>query len=70
VIRHIEHLGAETELYVESCSTQICVRHFGREMSAVGTAVRLAYDPDRLHLFDKATGRRISERDSFLSQSG
>jgi ABC-type sugar transport system ATPase subunit len=69
VIRHIEHLGAETEFYVESCGTQICVRHFGREVSAVGTAVRLAYNVDRLHLFDKATGRRISERDGFLPQS-
>jgi ABC-type sugar transport system ATPase subunit len=63
VVRHVEHLGAETELYVDSCGARLCTRHFGREAPPVGTAVRLAYEPTRLHLFDKATELRVAERD-------
>jgi len=63
VVRHVEHLGAETELYVDSCGARLCARHFSREAPPVGTAIRLAYEPTRLHLFDKATDLRVGERD-------
>lgn len=62
VVRHVEHLGAETELYADSCGTRLCVRHFAREVPPIGTPIRLAYDPVRLHLFDATTDRRITER--------
>ena len=62
VVRHVERLGAETEIYAEGCGTRLCVRHFGREVPAIGTPVRLAYDPGRLHLFDRTTERRVTER--------
>jgi len=62
VVRRVEQLGAEIELYVESCGTRLCLRHFGREAPANGTRVRLGYDTARLHLFDGATNRRIVER--------
>jgi len=62
VVLHVEHLGAESEIYADGCGTRLCVRHFGRQAPAVGTHVHLAYDPRRLHLFDKATERRVAEQ--------
>ena len=61
VVCHVEHLGAETELYAESCGTRLCLRHFAREAPALGARIRIGYDPARLHLFDKLNERRISE---------
>lgn len=60
LVRHVEQLGAETELHAESCGTRLCVRHFGREAPAIGAQVRIGYDPARLHLFNERTGRRIA----------
>ncbi|MDR3467875.1 MAG: ABC transporter ATP-binding protein [Xanthobacteraceae bacterium] len=62
VVRHVENLGAEAEIYVETCGTRLCVRHFGRGAPAVGAQVRVGYDPERIHLFDGATAQRIWER--------
>jgi ABC-type sugar transport system ATPase subunit len=59
VVRHVEHLGAETQLYVDACGMPVCVRQFGREAPSVGAAIRLSYDPSRVHLFE--TERRIRE---------
>lgn len=42
----------------------MCLRHFGRDAPAVGTHIRMACDPARLHLFDKITDRRIAEQAS------
>jgi ABC-type sugar transport system ATPase subunit len=36
VVRHVEHLGAETELYADRCGTRLCLRHFGREVPSIG----------------------------------
>lgn len=62
IVRHVEHLGAETELHVESCGTRLCLRHFGRDAPASGTPVRIRYDQAYLHLFDAATDRRIPQQ--------
>lgn len=62
VVYHVEHLGAETELYAESCGTRLCLTHSSREAPPIGTRIHVAYDPSRLHLFDKTTERRIVER--------
>ncbi|HXW30780.1 MAG TPA: ABC transporter ATP-binding protein [Xanthobacteraceae bacterium] len=60
-LRHVEHLGAETELYVDTCGTRLCARHFRRETLPTAVRVRVALDPDRMHLFDAATGQRIAD---------
>jgi ABC-type sugar transport system ATPase subunit len=64
IVCHVEHLGAETELYAESCGTRLCLRYFGRQVPPIGARIRVGYDPARLHLFDGATERRIAEQTS------
>jgi ABC-type sugar transport system ATPase subunit len=61
IVRHVENLGAEVEIYVDACGTRLCVRHFGRNAPPIGAAVRVGYDIDRIHLFDKSTSERIRE---------
>ena len=61
LVRHVERLGAESELYADGCRTHLCIRHFGRDVPAIGAPIRVAYDPTRIHLFDKTTGLRVAE---------
>ena len=58
-VSHVEHLGGETNIYVETeAHGLVTARRFGEVRAAVGEAVRLAPDPARLRHFD-AEGRRL-----------
>jgi len=52
---HIEHLGADTNLYVETeAAGLLCVRLFGAYEATVGAELYLTPAPDKLHLFNEA----------------
>jgi ABC-type sugar transport system ATPase subunit len=61
VVRRHESLGAEVEIHVDAFGTRLLVRHFSRHLPAVGSHVRIGFNSDRVHLFDRATGHRIVE---------
>lgn len=55
----IEHLGAETVLYLSLASTPIAARVHPESGAAVGEMVELVLDMDKAHVFDKQTEKRI-----------
>ena len=56
----VERLGSETVLDVQcSDGTQLAVRTPPRSGHAPGDSMRLLADPERLHRFDAASGRRV-----------
>ena len=61
----VEELGSESFLYCTDAAadavtgTQVVARAEGLSASAPGDLVSLVPAPDRLHLFDTATGARI-----------
>jgi len=58
-LMHIEHLGADTNLYVETqAAGLLCVRLFGAYEARVGADLYLTPQPSKVHLFDKA-GHRL-----------
>ncbi len=58
VVSHLEHLGADTNIYVHVGDKLVTVRAFGQVDLAVGSEVRLSFAPDAVFLFDK-DGKRI-----------
>ena len=61
-VQAVETLGADTFVHAklgETGSDDIVFRVPGHDRPAEGTVVALAVDPDRLHLFDSTTQRRI-----------
>ncbi len=55
----VEHLGAETMLYLSLGSIPIAARVHPESRAAVGEMVELVLDMDKAHLFDKQTEKRI-----------
>jgi multiple sugar transport system ATP-binding protein len=58
----VEPIGPETWVTVERAGTRLVARCPPQLELAPGAAVTLTFDPARLHRFDGATGRRITER--------
>jgi ABC-type sugar transport system ATPase subunit len=59
-VQVIEHLGAETYVFVDiGAGRDICWRAAGRPQVKVGDRLRLGFNPDKLHLFSRASGARI-----------
>jgi ABC-type sugar transport system ATPase subunit len=54
----VEPLGAETLVSLNVCGTDFAARLPPRTVRRAGELVRLTVDLDRLHLFDRNTGRR------------
>jgi ABC-type sugar transport system ATPase subunit len=55
----VEPLGADTLVSLLVAETEISCRLPPRSVRRAGEALTLAIDPARLHLFDRATGRRL-----------
>ena len=59
-IQVIEHLGAETYVFVDvGSSKDICWRTAGRPVLAIGDRISLSFDAKNLHVFSAATGERL-----------
>ena len=59
-VQVIEHLGAETYVFVDAgTGRDLCWRTPGRPGVSVGDRITLGFDPAHLHLFDSATGARL-----------
>ena len=56
-----EYHGADTILTVRVGEETLLVRAPGQLALGAGAAVRLAWEPDSMHLFDSATGARVPE---------
>ncbi len=57
-ISHLEHLGADTNVYVHVDDKLVTVRLFGQHDYEVGAAVRLCFSPGSVFRFDEQ-GKRI-----------
>jgi multiple sugar transport system ATP-binding protein len=58
VISHLEHLGADTNVYVRVGETLVTVRYMGQQDYDIGAEVCLEFGADSLFRFD-ANGRRL-----------
>jgi multiple sugar transport system ATP-binding protein len=58
-VRVIEHLGAETYVFVDAAKRSLCWRIPGRPEVAVGEKLRLGFEPKHVHLFSSSTGMRV-----------
>jgi multiple sugar transport system ATP-binding protein len=59
-VQVIEHLGAETYVFVDvGAERDICWRAPGQLDVAVGQTITLGFDEQHLHLFDAASGARL-----------
>ncbi len=58
VVSHLEHLGADTNIYVHVGDDLVTVRAFGQVDLAVGAKVRLSFAPESVFLFDE-NGKRV-----------
>jgi multiple sugar transport system ATP-binding protein len=56
----VEPTGSETELVVKIGEAQMIVETHGRPALSPGDKVRFLVDPANVHLFDRATGARLS----------
>jgi len=56
-ISHLEHLGADTNVYVEIEEELITIRLFGQRDYEVGSTAYLAFSNDDVFLFDEAGSR-------------
>jgi multiple sugar transport system ATP-binding protein len=56
----VEPMGAETWVTVERGDVRLVARCDAAFDATAGAEVRLAFDPSRLHWFDRATGRRLA----------
>jgi multiple sugar transport system ATP-binding protein len=57
----VEPTGAETELVIQVGQAHIDFRIHGRPMVNPGDKVTLTIDPTKVHVFDKATGKRLKK---------
>ncbi|WP_242339719.1 MULTISPECIES: ABC transporter ATP-binding protein [Anaeromyxobacter] len=55
----VEPMGSETWVTVERAGARLVARCDAGFEAAPGAPVRLAFDPRRVHRFDRATGRRV-----------
>jgi ABC-type sugar transport system ATPase subunit len=55
----VEPLGADTLVTMQFADTEIACRLPPRSVRRAGEALTLTLDPARLHLFDRASGRRL-----------
>jgi len=56
----VEPTGAETELLIQVGAAQIVLRTHGRPTVQPDQKIGLAVDPASVHLFDRATGQRLT----------
>jgi multiple sugar transport system ATP-binding protein len=57
----VEPMGSETWVTVERAGARLVARCDAGFDAPPAARVRLAFDPERLHRFDRATGRRVHE---------
>ena len=50
-VSHLEHLGADTNVYVNVGDRLVTVREAGETFHPIGSDIRLNFDPDQLHRF-------------------
>jgi len=55
----VEPLGSDTLVSLEVAGTPVIARLAPRQVRRAGETVRLAAEPANLHVFDRATGRRL-----------
>ncbi|HHB81464.1 MAG TPA: ATP-binding cassette domain-containing protein, partial [Aliiroseovarius sp.] len=58
MVSHLEHLGADTNVYVHVGGQLLTMRLFGQQDLEVGAPVRLGFAPDAAFRFD-ASGKRL-----------
>jgi multiple sugar transport system ATP-binding protein len=58
-VRAVEQLGAEGHVHVLAGATRICLATRERTALRPGDAIGLSAAPERVHLFDRASGRRL-----------
>jgi len=58
-VRAIEQLGHESHVHALMGSTRVCVTTRERTALRPGDAIGLSVAPERVHLFDRASGRRL-----------
>jgi multiple sugar transport system ATP-binding protein len=58
-VRAIEQLGHESHVHALMGSTRICVTTRERTTLRCGDTIGLSVAPERVHLFDRASGRRL-----------
>jgi multiple sugar transport system ATP-binding protein len=63
VVRLVENLGSEEVAHLVVGGTRLCVRGPRPLGLTTGDAVSLSAAPERLHLFDRASGRRLVWQD-------
>ena len=63
----VEYLGADSIVMCAAGAETIAVRAPGRVQLVPGAAVRLGWDPDAVHLFEAASGRRLDDHRSALA---
>ena len=63
----VEYLGADSIVTCAAGGETIAVRAPGRVDLALNAPVRLAWNPDAVHLFDAATGQRLEDRQPALT---
>ena len=56
----VEPTGAETELLIQVGAAQVTLRTHGRPRVEPDQKIALAVDPANVHVFDQATGQRLS----------
>jgi ABC-type sugar transport system ATPase subunit len=55
----VEPLGPDTLVAIQIAGTEVSCRLPPRTVRHTGEAVTLVLDPERIHLFDRSTGRRV-----------
>jgi len=65
----VEYLGADSIVTCATATETVAVRTVGRAELSPGAPVRLAWNPDAVHLFDAVSGRRIDERHPALTHA-
>jgi multiple sugar transport system ATP-binding protein len=63
-VTSVEHTGAETYVRFETMSGRLTGVFRDRVALSPGERVHVAAPGDRVHLFDRQTGRRIEERET------
>jgi multiple sugar transport system ATP-binding protein len=56
----IEQLGPEALSFVDVAGKSVCVRQFERPSFSVGDTVALSVANERLHIFDRSSGKRLN----------
>ena len=54
-MKYTELLGAETNLFLVIAGQNVTARVNSRSTAKVGDTIKVAFDVNRIHIFDKAT---------------